>query len=127
MAAASPYFTSLLKGDDKEGYIQAIKAEHNSFLEKEVYQTISPKELKGKKPIPIKVILSKKTDTNGKFPKHKARFVCQGSDKSGIDFDPFEITSSVPNLKHKDFSSHKCCCRPGHSAVWCIYGYLTVY
>lgn len=99
-ATIATYFTKLLKGEDREGYIQAIKEEHKSFLNKDVYQVISEKQLDGKKAIPIKVILNRETDAKGNLLKYKARFVCQGFRQiPGVDFDPFEITSSVSRLE----------------------------
>ena len=99
-ATIATYFTKLLKGEDREGYLNAIKDEHKSFVDKDVYSVLNEDQLNGKKTIPIKVILNKKTDSNGQLLKYKARFVCQGFRQiPGVDFDPFEITSSVCRLE----------------------------
>ena len=99
-ATIATYFTKLLKGEDREGYLNAIKDEHKSFVDKDVYSVLNEDQLNGKKTIPIKVILNKKTDSNGQLLKYKARFVCQGFIQiPGVDFDPFEITSSVSRLE----------------------------
>ncbi|CCH61890.1 hypothetical protein TBLA_0F03530 [Henningerozyma blattae CBS 6284] len=94
------YFTYYLKGEDKTGYINAIIEEHNSFIKMEVYTAITKDETNGIKPIPLKVVLTKKTDEKCLFLKFKARFVCKGFKQiSGIDFDELEISSSVSRLE----------------------------
>ena len=94
---ASEYFT----GPEKDGWLQAAQKELNSFIQKGVFTEIDPSKVpKDKTIIPMKWVLTKKFDADGKFKSYKARMVCQGfRQKPGIDFDPTDISSSVARLE----------------------------
>ena len=94
---AMEYFT----GPEGEGWQQAAQKELNSFKLKGVFEEIDPSKVpKGKTIIPMKWVLTKKFDADGKFKSYKARMVCQGfRQKPGTDYDPDNISSSVARLE----------------------------
>ena len=94
---AMEYFT----GPEGEGWQQVAQKELNSFKLKGVFEEIDPSKVpKGKIIIPMKWVLTKKFNADGKFKSYKARMVCQGfRQKPGTDFDPTDISSSVARLE----------------------------
>ena len=91
------YFT----GPEREGWLAAAQKELNSFKQKSVFTEIDPSKIpRNKTIIPMKWVLTKKYDANGKFKSYKARMVCQGfRQKPGLDYDPDNISSSVARLE----------------------------
>ena len=73
----------------------------NSFIQKGVFTEINPSKVpKDKNIIPMKWVLTKKFNADGKFKSYKARMVCQGfRQKPGTDFDPTDISSSAARLE----------------------------
>lgn len=79
-------FNEVLKRNDKDKWMDAMKNELNSLAQNGTWELVDIPE--GRKPIGCKWVFKIKTDADGRITKYKARLVAQGfSQKFGVDYD----------------------------------------
>ena len=76
-----------LSTPERQRWIDVINKEMKSLIDKDTYEV--KKLLPGRKPIPTRLVLTIKLQSDGSIDKFKARCVVAGfMQRSGIDYNP---------------------------------------